>query len=645
MGVLGVGIASWHTNYFGAIAYLDPIYLFFVWRWGCLKSLKGLEAILASLIGFLGLLVGQALLFKQGLVGAILLSLIAKPIGALGAWLVVVGALLYAFGVLFPKTFARVKDKLSNLVRLGLEKGKEGGEALLRLLQGLKAPQKRAHFIPRAHKMPSTPKTKNTPFDPKNFERERPKSFKIKVSHYQEAQEVQDYGVRLVPKEPKLKEVKPQEPQEQEVRLVPKEKPQEAQESPPPQDLHTKESNTPSLHLDLSAHKDLLEQRHALQKPKQNTLPSLELLNPPKPQTPQPDNLQEKVHNLLNKLKMFKIEGKVVNTCVGPMVTTFEFRPAGHVKVSKVLGLADDLAMALCAQSIRIQAPIKGKDVMGIEIANDSLAPISLREILESQTFLQSTGLSLALGKSTTGEPFILDLKAMPHLLIAGSTGSGKSVAMHALILSLLYKHSPQDLQFVMIDPKRVEFSLYAHLPHLKTPIITDPSEAQSALEDLVHEMEQRYDLLSTKRAKNIDSYNQKSPHPLPFIVVLVDELADLMLAGGKDIETPIIRLAQMGRASGLHLVIATQRPSVDILTGLIKANLPCKMSFKVGSKVDARVVLDTEGAQNLLGRGDMLLIAPGSSAPIRVHGAFVSEDEIERVVDFIERQGHAKLI
>ncbi|BEG57910.1 hypothetical protein NHP21005_15980 [Helicobacter sp. NHP21005] len=397
--------------------------------------------------------------------------------------------------------------------------------------------------------------------------------------------------------------------------------------------------------LDLSAHKDLLEQRHALQKPRFNLLPRLDLLNSPSPKAPQEQDHQEQIHNLLNKLKMFKIEGKVVHTCVGPMVTTFEFRPAGHVKVSKVLSLADDLAMALCAQSIRIQAPIKGKDVMGIEIANDHLAPISLKEILESPDYLQGTGLSLALGKSTTGQPYVLDLKSAPHLLIAGSTGSGKSVCMHALILSLLYKHSPQDLQFVMIDPKRVEFSLYGNLPHLQTPIITDLSEAQNALENLVAQMEQRYNLLSAKRAKNIDSYNQKSPQKLPFIVVLIDELADLMLVGGKDIETPIIRLAQMGRASGLHLVIATQRPSVDILTGLIKANLPCKISFKVGSKVDARVVLDTEGAQNLLGRGDMLLIAPGSSTPIRLHGAFVGEDEIERVVDFIERQEYAKSV
>uniref|UniRef100_UPI001F4569FB DNA translocase FtsK n=1 Tax=Helicobacter heilmannii TaxID=35817 RepID=UPI001F4569FB len=467
-------------------------------------------------------------------------------------------------------------------------------------------------------------------------------------THSQEPQGALDYGVRLVPKPQESQEASQEAQKEFDhaVPLVPKE-PQETQDPIAPQKEPTPPPKTPppapNFYLDLSAHKDLLEQRHALQKPKHAALPSLDLLTPPAPKAAQTDNLQEKIHNLLNKLKMFKIEGKVVHAYVGPMVTTFEFRPAGHVKVSKVLSLVDDLAMVLCAQSIRIQAPIKGKDVMGIEIANDNLASIGLREILESQAFLQSSGLSLALGKSTTGAPYVLDLKAMPHLLIAGSTGSGKSVAMHALILSLLYKHSPQDLQFVLIDPKRVEFSLYSNLPHLKTPIITDPSQAQSALEDLVQEMEQRYDLLSNKRAKNIDSYNQKSPQKLPFIVVLIDELADLMLAGGKDIETPIIRLAQMGRASGLHLVIATQRPSVDILTGLIKANLPCKMSFKVTSKVDARVVLDTEGAQNLLGRGDMLLIAPGNNAPIRLHGAFVSEEEIERVVDFIERQGHAK--
>ncbi len=300
MGALGVGIASWHLDYFGPIAYLDPLYLFFVWHWASLKSLKGLEAILASLIGVLGLLVGQALLFKQGLVGAILLSLIAKPIGALGAWLVVLAALLYAFGVLFPKSFAKCKDKLPGLLLLSLEKSKEGGEALLKLLQGLKSSPKKAHFRDQT---PFSPRAKNTPFEPKDFESARPKSFKIKVSHYQEAQEALDYGVRLVPKSQESQEAS-QEAQEEfdhGVRLVPKE-PQENQEPIAPQKEPTTPPKppppAPNFYLDLPAHKDLLEQRHAPQKPKHAALPSLALLTPPAPKAAHNDNLQEQNHNL-----------------------------------------------------------------------------------------------------------------------------------------------------------------------------------------------------------------------------------------------------------------------------------------------------------------------------------------------------------
>ncbi|WP_162982257.1 DNA translocase FtsK, partial [Helicobacter labacensis] len=358
---------------------------------------------------------------------------------------------------------------------------------------------------------------------------------------------------------------------------------------------------------------------------------------PPPP--PTSHQAAQQAQNLLAKLRMFKIEGQIVHTCVGPVVCTFEFRPGAHVKVSKVVGLADDLAMALCAKSVRIHAPILGKDVMGIEIARDQVEIIALREILESPNFTQAPyPLALALGKDVRGEVFVHDLSALPHLLIAGTTGSGKSVGLHAMLLSLLYRNTPTQARLLIIDPKRVEFSAYVDIPHLITPIITDPNQAIIALKSAVEEMERRYVSMSTLRVKNLQSYNAKALESLPFLVVVIDELADLMLVGGKEVEAPIIRIAQMGRACGIHLIIATQRPSVEVLTGLIKTNLPSKISFKVGSKLDSRIILDQEGAQNLLGKGDMLF---GFNNTLqRLHAPYASEAEIERVMDFLRTTG-----
>ncbi|WP_247598277.1 DNA translocase FtsK, partial [Helicobacter bizzozeronii] len=431
------------------------------------------------------------------------------------------------------------------------------------------------------------------------------------------------------------------------------------------QDLYTqqvqlvspsKPTSEPSSHTPPnSAYMDLVQQRRALDstdsidltptaptKPpsiENYALPSTDLLNPIPEMPPALDlpQMEQKSQQLLDKLRMFKIEGALVSTHIGPVVSTFELRPAPHIKVSKILALADDLAMALCAPSIRIQAPIKGKDVMGIEIANPTPTPICLKEILESEAFKQAPPLALALGKDVIGQPYVSDLKSLPHLLIAGTTGSGKSVGMHAMILSLLFKNTPDQLQLIIIDPKRVEFSLYADIPHLRVPIITTPKEAIEALEHAVCEMECRYTLLNQQRVKNIESYHAKAQaESMPFLVIMIDELADLMVVGGKDVETPIMRIAQMGRASGIHLIIATQRPSVDVLTGVIKTNLPCKISFKVGSKVDSRVILDTEGAQSLLGKGDMLFTPPGSNTLLRLHAPYVAEEEVERVVHWI---------
>lgn len=382
------------------------------------------------------------------------------------------------------------------------------------------------------------------------------------------------------------------------------------------------------------------------EKPKDYKLPDTKLLEPPKIRNIQIDEneIDKKIQDLLAKLKMFKIDGDIARTYSGPIVTTFEFRPAPNVKVSRILTLGDDLAMALLAQSIRIQAPIPGKDVVGIEIPNAKTDIIYLREILESSLFKNSASpLTLALGKDIVGNAFITDLKKLPHLLIAGTTGSGKSVGVNAMILSLLFRNSPDNLKLIMIDPKMVEFSMYSDIPHLLTPIITNPKKAIGALGSVVAEMERRYKIMSEFRTKNIDKYNPKAKleglEVFPFLVIIIDELADLMMTGGKEAEFPIARIAQMGRAAGLHLIVATQRPSVDVVTGLIKTNLPSRISFKVGSKIDSRVVLDTEGAQSLLGRGDMLFTPPGVGGIVRLHAPWASEEEIEEIVNFIKSQ------
>ena len=409
--------------------------------------------------------------------------------------------------------------------------------------------------------------------------------------------------------------------------------------------------NLPKVKIisELEENKKLLEdiEKGEIEKPHDFVLPKLEFLKEPiKQETHMEETeIDKKVALLLNKLKNFKIEGDVVQTYSGPVVTTFEFKPLPHIKVSKILNLQDDLAMALRASTIRIQAPIPGKDVVGIEIPNDEIETIYLREILESDKFKNAKApLLIALGKDIVGNPFVTDLAKLPHVLIAGTTGSGKSVGINAMILSLLYRNSPDDLKFMMIDPKMLEFSIYNDIPHLLTPVITDPKKAITGLSMMVKEMERRYKLLSEARVKNIENYNKKFPeNKMPYIVVIIDELADLMMTAGKDVEYSIGRLAQMARASGIHLIVATQRPSVDVVTGLIKANLPSRISFKVGQKIDSKVVLDTYGAESLLGRGDMLFTPPGSSTLVRLHAPFTTEEEIETIVEFLKAQRTAE--
>ncbi|EJF0803588.1 cell division protein FtsK [Campylobacter upsaliensis] len=381
--------------------------------------------------------------------------------------------------------------------------------------------------------------------------------------------------------------------------------------------------------------------------PKDFILPPLDFLANPdeKKQEIDESEIDKKIYDLLEKLRRFKIGGDVISTYTGPVVTTFEFRPSADVKVSRILNLQDDLAMALKARSIRIQAPIPGKDVVGIEVPNEETQTIYLKEILQREVFRNSKSpLTIALGKDIVGNAFVTDLKKLPHLLIAGTTGSGKSVGINAMLLSLLYRNSPKTLRLMMIDPKMLEFSIYNDIPHLLTPVITDPKKAVNALSNMVAEMERRYRLMAEAKTKNIENYNEKvrlsgEAEELPFIVVIIDELADLMMTAGKDVEFYIGRLAQMARASGIHLIVATQRPSVDVVTGLIKANLPSRISYKVGQKIDSKVILDAMGAESLLGRGDCLFTPPGTSNIVRLHAPFASEFEIEKIVDFLKEQ------
>ncbi|GAA9752540.1 DNA translocase FtsK [Helicobacter pylori] len=446
-----------------------------------------------------------------------------------------------------------------------------------------------------------------------------------------------------------IKEENAQEsPQEETIKEMIKEEENEAQNAPSFSPETPTSAKKPVMVKELSENKEILDglDYGEVQKPKDYELPTTQLLNALclKDTSLDENEIDQKIQDLLSKLRTFKIDGDIIRTYSGPIVTTFEFRPAPNVKVSRILGLSDDLAMTLCAESIRIQAPIKGKDVVGIEIPNSQSQTIYLREILESELFQKSSSpLTLALGKDIVGNPFITDLKKLPHLLIAGTTGSGKSVGVNAMILSLLYKNPPDQLKLVMIDPKMVEFSIYADIPHLLTPIITDPKKAIGALQSVAKEMERRYSLMSEYKVKTIDSYNEQAPNngveAFPYLIVVIDELADLMMTGGKEAEFPIARIAQMGRASGLHLIVATQRPSVDVVTGLIKTNLPSRVSFRVGTKIDSKVILDTDGAQSLLGRGDMLFTPPGSNGLVRLHAPFATEDEIKKIVDFIKAQ------
>ena len=392
-------------------------------------------------------------------------------------------------------------------------------------------------------------------------------------------------------------------------------------------------------------------------------LPDISLLDKMDESVSRPDqeSLLMNSRILEKKLADFGVEGKVIEVCPGPVITMYEFEPAPGVKISKIVGLADDLAMALKSPSIRVVAPIPGKGALGIEIPNTSRQPVAVHDVISGLEFAQQKGkLALALGKDTMGKPVVANLARMPHLLIAGATGTGKSVCLNAIIVSLLFRATPEEVRLLLIDPKRIELSSYEGIPHLLHPVVTDAKKANIALKWAVTEMQRRYELLNLKGVRSIDRYNQAvaktatrrpkptsapvegqepEDEPLPYLVIIIDELADLMMVASREVEESIIRLAQMARAAGMHLILATQRPSVDVITGIIKANIPARISFQVSSRVDSRTILDATGAEVLLGAGDMLMLPPGTAKLQRIHGAYVSEVEIRKITEFLRKQ------
>ncbi len=548
---------------------------------------------------FIAFLMFQALTTSganSGMIGGFIVSALKEVIGAIGTAVAILMIFIISLGLAFRENFIIVLRKAF------VDKEPNGYEEKNRSVKEVRARQ-----IPK-------------------IERKKPKAEEIKEEELIDAQVLNDDELNL----------------ESEPEFEPEPEPEPTQESRPATIGGVEILN------EVAENKKLLDQieRGKVEKPKDFVLPPLKFLNDPPKRSHNINEaeIDQQISNLLDKLRKFKIDGDVVRTYTGPIVTTFEFRPAPHIKVSKILTLQDDLAMALKAQTIRIQAPIPGKDVVGIEVPNQNLETIYLKEILESEVFKNaSSPLTMALGKDIVGAPFVTDLKKLPHLLIAGTTGSGKSVGINAMLLSLLYRNSPQTLRLMMIDPKMLEFSIYNDIPHLLTPVITEAKKAITALSNMVAEMERRYKIMSQTRTKNIESYNEKMKseggEQFPYIVVIIDELADLMMTSGKDVELYIGRLAQMARASGIHLIVATQRPSVDVVTGLIKANLPSRISYRVGQRIDSKVILDQMGAESLLGRGDMLFTPPGSPGVIRLHAPFASEKEIETIVNFLKEQ------
>ncbi len=666
-GKAGMMIGLYNRVFFGYIAFLYPFLLvvptYFMYKDPHMK-LDRTRIWIPSAIIFVALLMLQAKVVETsylGILGQKIDVLLTRYVGSVGIWVVIFGLLLVCAAYLANTTienfsfsfgirdyFRRVKDEFLQKVEEFKEKyfpQKEEEEIEVPVKISTPAVQKQT--LPVIEEVEDLSDTvlefhgsideilgntnEETHID--TLEQQRAQKYKtIK----EETKDLEDLAAEVAKtiQQPISTKTKTRQTKSQEKPKTPK-----VQKAPKANIVTEIAENKKYLAKTVTS-------KRKTKKTKNFKLPYFDFLkNPPKKRHHVNETeIDQKILDLLEKLAQFKITGDVVATYSGPVVTTFEFRPDAHIKVSKILNLQDDLAMALKAATIRIQAPVPGKDVVGIEIPNKETDTIYLKEILQSPIFQKADSeLTMAVGKDIVGNPFVTDLKKLPHLLIAGTTGSGKSVGINAMLVSLLYKNSPDDLKLLMIDPKMLEFSIYNDIPHLLTPVITQAKQAIIALANMVVEMEKRYKLMSKTKTKNIENYNEKAKKegydPFPYIVVIIDELADLMMTSGKDVEFYIARLAQMARASGIHLIVATQRPSVDVVTGLIKANLPSRISFKVGQKIDSKVILDSMGAESLLGRGDMLFTPPGTSGLIRLHAPFISEKEIETIVEFLKVQ------
>ncbi|UCM99224.1 DNA translocase FtsK [Sulfurimonas sp. SWIR-19] len=620
MGSYGAAFSSYNQLYFGYISFiylfilLFPLY--FLYK-DTSFGFRKLELSVASFLLLCSSLIAQALLVTneyRGKFGADFVDFLSPYIGVFGLWVFWFIITAVAMVILFDKS----SSEILHVVISSLKSNK---------------PKNAAIFVEKEHS--------ETLQQDEIMQKEENKE----TEHAEQAQEEEIDKPAYLRKEKKVKTKKGDEKEEKHTAA---EETSETKKTILDIAANVKEHKNTVIVDELEENTKLLAniEKGKVEKPKNFKLPSVDFLQKPNKTIHNVDEkeLDDKIRYLIEKLAHFKIDGDVVRTYAGPVVSTFEFKPAANVKVSKILNLQDDLAMALSAETIRIQAPIPGKDVVGIEIPNETVDTIYLRELLDDKLFKDSASpLTIALGKDIVGKPFITDLKKLPHLLIAGTTGSGKSVGINAMILSLLYKNSPDQLRLLMIDPKMLEFSIYNDIPHLLTPVITKPKQAIVSLNNMVGEMERRYELMAESRTKNIENYNEKvkkeGGEHFPYIVVIIDELADLMMTSGKDVELSIARLAQKSRACGIHLIIATQRPSVDVVTGLIKANLPSRISYRVGQKVDSKIILDQMGAESLLGRGDMLFTPPGSPALVRLHAPWATEEEIEKIVDFIKAQ------
>ena len=636
VGKFGAFLGKTNLLLFGYLGIVIPFFFFFliyIFFKNKLNSKLSLQ-ILGGIFIFVGLLFFESFFFKAGLLGNLFNSTLENVIGKIGVFIVDLMFLIWGGIIFFEEKIRKIFDKKVEID----EKLK-----VVNKTEELEEAQKES-FVEDEYDTPAYLRNENLKIKSKNVELKNEEGRKEK----EEIRENEDKETdeKLIENEVKSdKEIVKNGEKENESNQVPsKLQKEEIIKKIDKENEHTKMKPT----KEYEDTKKLLSQIELGERetPKNWKFPSLDFLKTPPARKKEINEaeIDKKIKILLEKLRQFKIEGDVVKYYVGPVVTTFEFKPLPNIKVSKILSLQDDLAMALKATSIRIQAPIPGKDVVGIEIPNEKRDMIYLREILESNIFQKAKSpLTIALGKDIVGSPFVTDLAKLPHLLIAGTTGSGKSVGINAMILSLLYKNSPDELKFIMIDPKMLEFSMYEDIPHLLTPIITEPKKAITALDAMVKEMDRRYKIMAKAKVKNIEGYNKKFDEKMPYIVIIIDELAELMMTSGKDVEVSIARLAQKARASGIHLIVATQRPSVDVVTGLIKTNLPSRISFRVSQKIDSKVILDQFGAETLLGNGDMLFTPPGMVGLLRLHAPFVSEEEIEKVVEFLKSQREAE--